>query len=75
MDDNVKQKPQPDNAVVEETILAGGKAHIASATFYIYAKKCGAELDGRPYRLGTIRIAPPLPVPERFRAFITWWPV
>lgn len=76
----------PINPIVEELILAGRTPPDAVAAFQMKVKKHNihgcfpnpntGKIDpaGIFYNFGTIRIAPPLKVPERFRAFVTWLP-
>lgn len=66
---------------VEDCILAGPTPPAAVARFRMAVRKVMLTHDvyfrpcERRHILGSIRIAPPLKVPHRFRAIANWWPV
>ena len=61
--------------IVEELILAGRTPGGARTMFEVDYKRKKVRFGSPPlYMFGTIRICPPLRVPRRFRAFVTWLP-
>ena len=65
----------------EECILAGPTPPAAIARFRMAVRHVTLTHDvvftppGRRHVLGSIRIAPPLRTPDRFRAIVNWGPV
>ena len=62
--------------IVEELILAGPTAELAMERHALDNENVVMGVPGYVpvYTFSSIRIAPPLKVPERFRAFVTWLP-